>query len=218
MKLTIKQKRFADEYIISGNATEVYGYVYLITNLFNGKKYVGITTRTIKDRFSEHCKADSAIGKAIRKYGEDLFLINVIDEAVDKDELFHLEMEYISKYDSFNNGYNQTLGGEGVSLVKDLEIALTKEQARFVEKVIKRNKYEWDINNSREIIILSLRTQLMLYLTAKKARDKILIAKTIIKYPFVLESLVDAKLVSKEEIIHYSNQKLSSFEVYHGNN
>jgi len=32
------------------------GYIYVITNLINSKKYVGKTTITIEERFNEHCK------------------------------------------------------------------------------------------------------------------------------------------------------------------
>ncbi len=70
-KLTLKQQKFADEYIISGE----YGSVYCIENIVNGKKYIGITTRSLQKRFKEHCKAESVIGKAITKK-KILFIMN----------------------------------------------------------------------------------------------------------------------------------------------
>ena len=33
---------------------EIYGYIYLITNLINKKQYVGQTVQTIEQRFKEH--------------------------------------------------------------------------------------------------------------------------------------------------------------------
>ena len=32
------------------------GYIYLITNMINSKKYIGKTSLTIDERFKEHCK------------------------------------------------------------------------------------------------------------------------------------------------------------------
>ena len=47
----------------------MFGIVYLITNLLDGKKYVGQTTRTLEERFSEHAEADFLLGKAIKACG-----------------------------------------------------------------------------------------------------------------------------------------------------
>ena len=53
---------------------KIYGVVYLILNMLNGKKYVGQTTKTVEERFRQHkrCKK-GLIGKAIRKYGKEKF-------------------------------------------------------------------------------------------------------------------------------------------------
>ena len=47
----------------------MFGIVYFITNLLDSKKYVGQTTRTLEERFSEHAEADSLLGNAICRYG-----------------------------------------------------------------------------------------------------------------------------------------------------
>lgn len=91
--------------------SEIEGKVYLITNKINGKKYVGQTIRPIAQRFREHCRADSVIGCAIRKYGEFNFTIEHIDTAFSLEELNALEQFWIKEHDSYNNGYNLTIGG-----------------------------------------------------------------------------------------------------------
>ena len=58
-------------------------YVYLITNLINDKKYVGITNN-IKRRWSNHCHPskgrEQVISNAIKKYGVDNFKFEVLEE------------------------------------------------------------------------------------------------------------------------------------------
>jgi predicted GIY-YIG superfamily endonuclease len=59
--------------------------VYLITNAKNQKRYVGITTKALMQRWYEHCwlaasGGTQALYKAIRKHGAGSFLIEKIDE------------------------------------------------------------------------------------------------------------------------------------------
>uniref|UniRef100_UPI00352AC5B1 GIY-YIG nuclease family protein n=1 Tax=Aerococcus urinaeequi TaxID=51665 RepID=UPI00352AC5B1 len=114
---------------------EISNSVYVITNQLNGKQYVGITTRTIKQRFSEHCKANFGIGKAIKKYGESNFTVHEIDKAETWEELCEKEIHYISEYDTFKNGYNQTLGGDGMSTVVDEPYILNSSERRALYKI-----------------------------------------------------------------------------------
>ena len=94
----------------------VFGIVYLIWCKKNGKKYVGQTTRTLKERFNEHCGADSYIGKAIRHHGRENFICGVIKTCATKDELNACEIFYIAALKSrAPYGYNFTDGGEGGS-------------------------------------------------------------------------------------------------------
>jgi len=92
------------------------GRVYLITNLINNKKYVGITIRTIENRFKQHIWESNGrclyvINKAIRKYGEENFKVELIEELynITEKELFLKESFYINKYNTFIEngcGYN----------------------------------------------------------------------------------------------------------------
>jgi group I intron endonuclease len=92
--------------------------IYLVINKINDKKYVGITRHPIKKRWREHLSASKAgskykFHKAIRKYGNDNFIVNVIETVNNETDLLTKEIAYIEKYNSFKCGYNNTLGGEG---------------------------------------------------------------------------------------------------------
>jgi group I intron endonuclease len=96
------------------------GTVYKITNIVNGKVYVGKTTLSIERRWAQHRSkarigAPSYLHRAIRKYGEKSFVIEVIALASTEAELTALEIEWIAKLQSTNAklGYNCTTGGEG---------------------------------------------------------------------------------------------------------
>jgi group I intron endonuclease len=95
--------------------------IYLITNSKNGKRYVGLTTRSIAERWAEHledargCRSRRALALAIRKYGVEAFSVEQIAEADDWDSLCAAEIELIDSLGTkAPNGYNMTDGGEGV--------------------------------------------------------------------------------------------------------
>lgn len=104
------------------------GFIYKITNNVNNKVYIGQTIQTIKERFYQHCATkcsesvlNMAIHKAIKKYGKSNFTIEVIEE-VDKDSLNDREKFWIEYYNSYNNGYNSTRGGQdGSTHCKELD-------------------------------------------------------------------------------------------------
>lgn len=156
-----------------------YGVIYCITNKINGKKYVGLTTRGIKQRFEEHCKADSYIGKAIRKHGKRNFVVNKIDEACDKEDLFQKEVYWIKKLGTFGEGYNLTVGGEGADREPRLEIALTDRQQSFIQWVDEENKKKMDVDNREELLTAVFINLLQIYLIADTTSVKREAAKQI---------------------------------------
>lgn len=92
-------------------------YVYVHTCNANGKKYVGITTRSEPERRwgrnGEGYYQNEHFYRAILKYGWNNFQHEVF-EVGSKEEMYRKEVELISFYHSNdpNFGYNHSIGGE----------------------------------------------------------------------------------------------------------
>lgn len=126
------------------------GFIYLVTNLVNGKKYVGCSERTVEVRWSEHQKrarqnSPFAIHAAIRKYGADSFKVETI-EVVEglHSNLVAAEVRQIVAHDCVSpKGYNLTKGGDGVDFstteVRDKHLAA-------IQKLV--NSLEWQRNHA----------------------------------------------------------------------
>ncbi|WP_053070023.1 GIY-YIG nuclease family protein [Clostridium sp. K25] len=97
---------------------KVYGVIYKIENITNGRIYIGQTIQGFEKRYNNNILKythNEHLRRAIKKYGIDNFDINpCIDVAYSFDELNQKEKYFIQKYNSYLNGYNLTLGGEGV--------------------------------------------------------------------------------------------------------
>ena len=96
-------------------------YIYQIINDINGKVYVGKTESSIERRFREHCSDAQKASEekrplyaAMRKYGIEHFHIELIEETNNPNER---EIHWIKEKNSYSNGYNATLGGDGVKLI-----------------------------------------------------------------------------------------------------
>lgn len=95
--------------------TKIYGYIYMITNLINGKIYIGQTIRKINIRFNQHIndskkdKPKCYIHRAIKKYGKENFKIETIHIVYNQEEISSLEGFYIKKYKSNIRKYGYNL-------------------------------------------------------------------------------------------------------------
>lgn len=94
---------------------------YVVTNLQNDKKYIGITSRTIERRWAEHLvearvqQRGSALHAAIRKYGLGAFVIEEAGTVESWAELCAMEALLIAQRGTrAPAGYNLTDGGEGM--------------------------------------------------------------------------------------------------------
>ena len=126
------------------------GYIYLVTCVINGKFYVGQTrkysisgTKTgIITRWKRHLYLAKMLSNdcpklnnAIRKYGEDNFLVTKIISCP-IDELNDNETYYIQVFDSVSTGYNCSLGGD--------KFNFTEEQQKLINKKISdKAKERW---------------------------------------------------------------------------
>lgn len=89
--------------------------LYLLTNIVNGKIYIGQTWQSLKRRFHGGFGYSGCIylNYAIEKYGKDNFYYTNLDFAFTQAQANILEDFYIDKYDSTNpeKGYNIKKGG-----------------------------------------------------------------------------------------------------------
>lgn len=106
------------------------GYIYKITNRLNGKSYIGKTEFSIQRRFQQHCKDAKKpqeqirpLYRAMNKYGIENFFVEQLDQASDPNELANKEIYWIGRFNTYENGYNATLGGDGRSYLNHAAIA-----------------------------------------------------------------------------------------------
>ena len=93
----------------------IYGLIYVAENKINGKKYVGMTAKTVEARVRAHMHSRYPIGCALRKYGAKNFKWQVIDTALTYAMLEKKEIAWIAALDCVvPKGYNQTIGGDGI--------------------------------------------------------------------------------------------------------
>lgn len=113
------------------------GLIYKYTNKINDKVYIGKTKTTLSKRINHHRykvrkESTSHFHNALRKYGEENFLIEVLIEC-NNDVLDQMEIKFIKEFNSNQRkyGYNLTLGGDG----GDTFSLLTEEAKRIkIEK------------------------------------------------------------------------------------
>ena len=95
--------------------------IYKFTNKINNKSYIG-QSKNIANRVYDHYyrafynypsnkEYNKAFYQALRKYGKDNFSFEVLEECA-IEQLNEREKFWIQHFNSYNNGYNETLGGD----------------------------------------------------------------------------------------------------------
>ena len=117
-------------------------YIYQIINDVNQKIYIGKTENSIEKRFKEHCWDASRernekrpLYNAMRKYGVEHFHIELIEETDNPEER---EVYWIEKKQSFKNGYNATIGGDGRKYIDYDLVVKTYQDLQNIKLVAKQ--------------------------------------------------------------------------------
>jgi len=93
--------------------------IYCITNIVNGKQYIGQSTdidtrwRHHRDLLNAGHHVNRHLQYAWNKYGAENFRFSALEILEDDERINEREIFWIQELDTFENGYNLTLGGEG---------------------------------------------------------------------------------------------------------
>ena len=95
--------------------------VYMHTNLFNGKMYVGITGKGAKHRWGKGYRHCTKMNHAIKKYGWDGFDHRVLVDNLTKEEAEEIEQNLIEDLmlQDDKYGYNITPGGSAPIMTEE---------------------------------------------------------------------------------------------------
>ena len=105
------------------------------------KYYVGQTIGTMEQRAKKDGRGyhwadpnyNTKFANSIRKWGWDAFEGRVLEEVYEED-LNELEKLYIEQFDSYKNGYNSTLGGDGTRGLNPYANKTEEEMKEIKEK------------------------------------------------------------------------------------
>ena len=133
--------------------------IYKITNKQNGKIYIGQSIK-IEDRWNEHLRESliseekwkenkrgeqTHLHRAMRQYQtkeniQQYFEFTIIEHC-EEDRLNEREIYWVSQYNSYENGYNMTRGGDGHRTTSEDSpgAKLTLEQVKFIKEKLKAN-------------------------------------------------------------------------------
>lgn len=167
----------------------MYGHVYVLKNIYNGKRYVGQTTTTVKRRLAQHCRLSvytdirMPLLAAIRKYGIDAFVIETTIPCDTVDQLNNTEIKLIQDLKTRETGYNVRVGGQGME-IEDRQRMSAKMKIICSDplwrKRISQQSREWfSIPGNREILSQAQRklwankdTKAMILAAMKKGRAR----------------------------------------------
>lgn len=121
---------------MSNKLKDVYGFIYITTNLINGKRYIG--QKKFEEginfyKWKSYLGSGVLLSKAIEKYGKENFIKDIVALAYSEEELNKMENEWINSYNAIydDNYYNIAEGGRKNPFAgkSDEEMVVIREKA-----------------------------------------------------------------------------------------
>ena len=105
---------FKEEIVNEVEILDPYGFIYITTNMINGKKYIGQSTFNKNKKWKVYLGSGIILSRAIKKYGKCNFGKEIVAIAYSKEELNSLEIEIIKSHGALESldYYNLSSGGE----------------------------------------------------------------------------------------------------------
>lgn len=188
-------------------------YIYSITNSINQKVYIGKTLKANPyQRWKEHLRCANKKTKekrplysAMKKYGVENFQFNIIEKCADNLSS-EREKFYIEKYDSYCNGYNATLGGDGKAYLNQkiiIETYLEKQSIAKTSRILHIS--EGQVSNILKTNNIKIRSK------EKVLKDKYAIKVKCKSLNIIFSSITDAaKYIEKNKLSVQNNKHISS--------
>ena len=204
-------------------------YIYKIENLINHKIYIGQTNNPQR-RFSEHrakgyeINTHKVLYYAFDKYGIDNFSFEIIEETENSNER---EKYWIKFYDSFENGYNMTEGGDlppQHSGVEHPQCSHSIDEITLVKTLLKDSKLStkeianlthYNVSSVNRINLGELHFDPTINYPIRKEQTKINREE---RAKLIINDLLNTNLTQKEIALKYSVSRTTITAINNGQN
>ena len=182
-------------------------FIYKIINDINDKVYIGKTNATIQKRWQEHCydfgkdrNKNRPLYCAMNKYGIEHFKAEKIEEC-EYDIAEEREIYWINYYNSYMNGYNATLGGDGKSFYNHQEIIDLLKQHLEVSEICNK------VGCCRDIVYQVAKNNNLNVISAQEIVAK-KFSKRVVQYSKEMSYIQDFSSIASATRWLYKNMKI----------
>lgn len=155
----------------------MYGYIYMIVNKVNGKKYIGQRKSTkycYDDKY--YMGSGKRLASAKKHYGIENFEKLLVQYVETKEEANKQEIFWIAHYDTTNpeKGYNLSLGGDGGRLLGHIVSEETRKKIGEANSKKMKGHIPWNKGKKLPSHLVSDETRKKLS-EANKGRKRVII-------------------------------------------